>query len=69
MGLRNPDSPRGLLGGAATIILLGGCSAYLLSLIRGSPHARLAMITVFAFTMLGAGLCIILALARWWIRR
>lgn len=63
------DFPWGLLASAAIITLMGGCSAYLLSLLHGHPNARLAMIAVFALTMLGAGLCVILALARWWIRR
>ena len=54
---------------AAVILLIGGTIAYLLSMNKGDPSARMFISITFAATFLGVGICTIFATSDWWFRR
>lgn len=54
---------------ALLIMVIGGGITYLLSLQKMTPFAQSHTSMALMITVIGSGLCVILATADWWLKR
>ncbi len=65
MSIRN----KGWLGWVALLILVtGGVVAYMLSLEQANPEIHSQIVLTIAVSIAGAGICLIIMTADWWMR-